>query len=68
MTHHIIASRNYRQENHTGKVFQRGRGSIIVIYPDVAEPDRVTVDWLKEYRNQLPPGTAVVQNGVSFTI
>ncbi len=68
VTHHIIAARNYRQENHTGKVFQLGKGKIQVLQPDMGDPDFVTEAWFKEYRNILPPGTIIVRNGVTFRI
>mgnify|MGYP003395434090 FL=1 len=57
-----------RQSGSYAAVFGRGKGPIVIIYPDVADPDYVTVDWLKEFRNELPPGTIVEKSGVTFRI
>ncbi len=65
---HIIASRNYRQENHFRQVFQRGKGKIGIIQPGQADTDWVTDVWLKDWRSELKPGTVIIQNGVTFRI
>ena len=59
MTHHLIAARAYHQENHTGKVFERGKGKISILQPDMGDPDWVTEKWFDEYQNILPPGTVI---------
>jgi hypothetical protein len=71
MTHHFIASQppvHRRQSDSYAAVFGRGKGPITITYPDVADPDHVTIDWLKLYRNELPPGTIVEKSGVTFRI
>jgi hypothetical protein len=58
----------YKPERHQRDVFRRGSGSIVIIYPDVAEPDRVNKEWLKEHRDNLPRGTIVKDGDVTYVI
>ena len=58
----------YSPERHARDVFRRGSGPIVVIYPDVAQPDRVSKEWLKEHRDNLPRGTVIIQDGVKFVV
>ena len=66
--YHIIATRSFRLENHQRKVFSRGKGKISILQPGQADLDWVDEAWLKEHRHDLPPGTVIVQNGVTFSI
>jgi hypothetical protein len=66
MSHHTKLP--YSPERHARDVFRRGSGSIVIIYPDVAEPDHVSREWLKEHRDNLPRGTIVKDSDVKYTI
>jgi hypothetical protein len=58
----------FRTERHARDVFRRGSGSITIIYPDVATPDHVSKEWLKEHKCNLPYGTVVKVDEVTFVI
>jgi hypothetical protein len=58
----------FRTERHARDVFRRGSGSITIIYPDVATPDHVDKDWLKKHKCDLPCGTVVKVDEVTFVI
>ena len=58
----------FRTERHARDVFRRGSGSITIIYPDVATPDRVSKEWLKEHQCNLPYGTVVRVDEMEFMI